>query len=269
MASRTLILSGYGLNCERETRHCCELAGGTQVDVVHWVSFLRGDIRLRSYQFLVLIGGFLDGDDLGAGRVGANRIRTHRFLTEIPSLQEQFLEFIETGSLILGICNGFQLMVKLGILPATSHPMGPQEVTLTANQQNRFENRWVHLVPDPQSSCIFTKNIESLYLPVRHGEGRVVGDSALLEQLEQRHQIPLRYATSDGVMTETYPHNPNGSPLGIAAFSNESGNLMGMMPHPEGFYHYTQHPSWTRHPELPEEGAGLCLFRNAYQYLDH
>lgn len=264
--AKTLILSGYGLNCEKETAYCCRLTGGEAVDVIHTAFLIRGEIQLADYHFLIFIGGFLDGDDLGAGRVGANR-----FKYGIPGithlqLQEQLAQFVASGKLILGICNGFQVLVKLGMLPGLQQVIGLQEVSLTSNANHQFENRWVHLKINPNSPCVFTQQIPKLYLPVRHGEGRLEGEKTL-SQLLERDLIPLHYATLTGEATEHYPDNPNGSPWGIAAICNPKGNVMGLMPHPEAFHHYTNHPQWTRLKYRGEEGEGLLLFKNAYRYL--
>lgn len=270
---KTLILSGYGLNCEKETAYCCRLAGRGEVDVVHTSQLMRGIIRLQDYQFLILIGGFLDGDDLGAGRVGANRFKYGLSGKSRLPLQEQLLTFVEKGHLVLGICNGFQVIVKLGLLPETLSRQGSrivchQQVSLTSNTRHRFENRWVHLKVNSASPCVYTKGIQRLYLPVRHGEGRIEGNrEGVLQQLLLRNQVPLQYVTPEGETTERYPDNPNGSPWGIASLCNAKGNVMGLMPHPEAYHHYTNHPHWTRLSHQKEEGEGLQLFKNAYQYF--
>lgn len=283
MNAKTLILSGYGLNCEKETAHCCRLAGGTEIDTIHTSKLIRGEIRLDDYQFLILIGGFLDGDDLGAGRVAANRFKYGTLGAAHLQLQEQLSDFVQSDKLIIGICNGFQLLVKLGLLPAfqekaESTSLGTQEVSITSNANNQFEDRWVYLKADTASPCIFTQGIEQIYLPVRHGEGRIEGGGAasrqndILQQLVEHHQVPLQYATADGVVTEAYPDNPNGSPFGIASLCNKKGNVMGLMPHPEAYHHYTSHPHWTRLTDkfeagASEDGEGVVFFKNAYRFL--
>ncbi|MGK5092984.1 phosphoribosylformylglycinamidine synthase subunit PurQ [Deltaproteobacteria bacterium TL4] len=263
---RTLILSGYGLNCERETSYACEQAGQGQVEIIHTSQLTGGKVQLQDYQFLVFIGGFLDGDDLGAGRVGANRFK-YSYVKD-HSLQEHLAEFVEAGKPVLGICNGFQVLVKLGVLPALTTTIGTQEISLTSNALGRFEDRWVHLKVNSESPCIFTQGTEQLYLPIRHGEGRIEGDrDTVLKPLLEQGRVPLQYATPDGTPTESYPGNPNGSPWGIASLCNAQGNVMGLMPHPEAFNHYTNHPHWTRLPYLREEGEGLLLFQKAYHHL--
>ncbi|MFI5400028.1 MAG: phosphoribosylformylglycinamidine synthase subunit PurQ [SAR324 cluster bacterium] len=284
---KTLILSGFGTNCERETRYACERAGASMgagpVHVRHISEIYAGGIALDEYGFLVLIGGFMDGDDLGAGRACANRFRYRRLPAGMGggTFLERLQDFIGSGRLLLGICNGFQVLAKLGILPGNEVPGSAyrpvrdaaiQTVSLTNNARGRFEDRWIHLRADPASPCVFTKGLEHLQLPVRHGEGRIAGqDGARLAELVEGHRTPLRYSLADGTPTEEYPANPNGSPYGIASLCNDTGTVLGLMPHPEAFNHYTNHPQWTRRPAPPdlrhEDGDGLALFRNAYAYL--
>ena len=183
-------------------------------------------------------------------------------------LFDHFLFFIERGGLILGVCNGFQLMVKLGLLPAFDRNYTLQLTTLTFNDSGRFEDRWVYLKINHDSPCVFTRNMETIYLPVRHGEGKfVAGNDDILGRLHSQSQVVMCYTHSDyGKATLDYPYNPNGSVDGIAGICDETGRLMGMMPHPEGYLHRTNHPRWTRE-NLPEEGMGVGIFRNAVEYL--
>jgi phosphoribosylformylglycinamidine synthase subunit PurQ / glutaminase len=263
---RVIVLTGNGINCEMETAFACRLAGADQVDIVYLWDLASGKARIQGYDLLCLPGGFLDGDDLGAARASAIRIGH----TKVggTSLADQLHAFVAGGGLAIGICNGFQLMVKLGILPAFDGKMGSQQMTLTWNNSAKFEDRWVTLAVDPESPCVFTKGLKQIYLPVRHGEGKIVPQvAAMLDKLDARHQAPLRYIDPEtGSPTETYPFNPNGSPGGIAALTDPSGRLLGMMPHPEAFVHRTNHPCWTRRG-LPEEGDGLALFRNAVEFI--
>jgi phosphoribosylformylglycinamidine (FGAM) synthase-like amidotransferase family enzyme len=249
--------------------------------VRHISEIYAGGIALEEYRFLVLIGGFMDGDDLGSGRACANRFRFRPLPASLGggTFLERLQRFIEGGNLMLGICNGFQLMVKLGLLPgdggeSKADALGAhtQSVSLTNNAGGRFEDRWVHLRGDPASPCVFTRGIEHLELPIRHGEGRLAGRSeSQIAGLVEGHLTPLRYCRADGTPTEDYPANPNGSPHGIAALCNRRGTVMGLMPHPEAFNHFTNHPQWTRQAFPPdpgdEDGAGLAIFRNAYAYL--
>jgi len=251
-----------------EMAHGCKLGGFDQVDIVHVSELIYGERSLNDYHFLNLAGGFLDGDDLGAAKANANRIR-HAVVTRTKErLYDHFLQFIEKGGLILGVCNGFQLMVKLGLLPGFDRDYTVQRVTLTFNDSGRFEDRWVYLKVNQMSPCVFTEGIEKIYLPVRHGEGKfVVEDEGVLRRLHDQSQIVMNYTGNDyGEWTGVYPYNPNGSIDGIAGVCDESGRLFGMMPHPEGYLHYTNHPRWTRE-QLPEEGMGVKVFRNAAYYV--
>jgi phosphoribosylformylglycinamidine synthase len=263
---RALILAGNGINCEMETAHACKLAGADQVDITYIWDLATGKASLAGYDLLCLPGGFLDGDDLGSARASAIRIR-HTKVGDALFI-DKIKEFIEKGGLVIGICNGFQLMVKLGLLPAINGELGAQQVTLTWNDSGKFEDRWVHLAADPHSKCVFTKGIERIQLPVRHGEGKIVpANDKTVTTLINSRQIPLRYINPEtGEPAIKYPLNPNGSPNGIAALSDETGRLFGLMPHPEAFLHRTNHPHWTR-KELPEEGDGLALFQNAVNFI--
>jgi len=265
---RALVITGNGVNCEREMAHACEL-GGAGAEITTIYHLMAGEVRLDDYQFLNLAGGFLDGDDLGSAKAGANRWRHAHVAGGEQRLIEQLLGFVEADKLVFGVCNGFQLLVKLGLLPRLGGDL-EQQVTLTFNESGRFEDRWVYLAADRESPCLFTRDLaEGLYLPVRHGEGKFVArDADTLSTLEQRHLAALRYAEPDGrTPTQSYPLNPNGSTAAIAGICDPSGRIFGMMPHPEGYTHRTNHPRWTRMPELPEEGAGVALFRNAVAAL--
>lgn len=265
-SDKTLILSGLGLNCEKETEYACLKSGASQVDIVHTLRFLNGEVSLKNYGFLVFIGGFLDGDYLGSARVGANRFKFGS--KKEFHLKDELLEFVNDGRLLLGICNGFQLLVKLGLLPDESRAFQNQTVSLTQNQRGIFEDRWVHLQVNPSSPCVYTRDIERMYLPIRHGEGRiVVTDPDTQKSLNDQRLITMVYADKEGQPTSAYPDNPNGSWRNIAALCNSRGNIMGMMPHPEAYNHYTNHPFWTRITPQSEDGEGLLIFKNAYEYL--
>ncbi len=264
---KAIVLTGNGTNCEMEMAHACKLAGADAVDIVHISQLLYGEKRLADYSFLNLPGGFLDGDDLGSAKAGANRFLHARTAGGDEMLFEELLQFINEGKLILGICNGFQLMVKLGLLPALNGDYAGQSATLTFNDSGRFEDRWVYLRANPGSPCIFTSGIDMVYLPVRHGEGKFVpaGDS-VLDQIETNNLSAFQYCKNDGEVTMEYPANPNGAINAIAGLCDETGRLFGMMPHPEAYLHRTNHPRWTRE-NLPEEGQGLAIFRNAINFI--
>jgi len=265
---KAIVITGNGTNCEMEMAHACRLGGFDEVEIVHISELLCGGKRLDDYHFLNLPGGFLDGDDLGSAKAGANRILHAAVAGGQEKLFAQFTRFIAAGKLILGVCNGFQLLVKLGMLPGFDGQYNRQTVTLTYNDSGRFEDRWVHLRVDPASPCIFTRGIAGIYLPVRHGEGKFVAqDEEILGRLHRERLIALEYSDENcRNATLGYPANPNGAVDGIAGICNQTGRIFGMMPHPEAFLHRTNHPRWTRE-ELPEEGMGLALFRNAAAFL--
>ncbi|QVW36797.1 phosphoribosylformylglycinamidine synthase subunit PurQ [Geobacter sulfurreducens] len=266
--ARALVITGNGTNCEMEAAHACRLGGFDETVIAHISDILTGEIRLDDFHFLNLTGGFLDGDDLGSAKAQANRFRYARVDDLEEHLIDQIMRFIDAGKLILGVCNGFQLMTKMGLLPAVDGAYLAQTATLTFNACGRFQDRWVYLKVDQASPSIYTKGVETgLYLPIRHGEGKFVVDSpATLAAIEAKHLAVFTYSDETySAPTMEFPLNPNGSVNAIAAVCNESGRLMGMMPHPEAFLHRTNHPRWTRE-DLPEEGDGLVLFRNAADY---
>jgi phosphoribosylformylglycinamidine (FGAM) synthase-like amidotransferase family enzyme len=265
---KVIVLAGNGINCEYETAYACRLAGADTVDTVHINALLAGEQTLADYHLLCLPGGFLDGDDLGAAKACANRFRHATIASTGKRFWDQLMQFIESGGLIMGICNGFQLMAKLGLVPALEGQYGVQEVTLTCNDSGRFEDRWVHLQVNTDSPCVFTRGLERAYLPVRHGEGKfLAAGPVLMKQLADRGLICLRYTNGAyGKATTEYPFNPNGSLEGVAGICDETGRLFGLMPHPEAYHHRTHHPRWTRE-SLPEEGGGVAFFRNAVTYI--
>ncbi|UCF88336.1 MAG: phosphoribosylformylglycinamidine synthase subunit PurQ [bacterium] len=263
---RAIVITGNGTNCEREAAEACRL-GGFDAHNVHISSILSGEVTLDSYQFLNLTGGFLDGDDLGSAMVQANRLKYAMVADDGERVLEQVLRFIDAGKPILGVCNGFQLMVKMGLLPGLDGGL-VRSTTLTFNDSGRYEDRWVTLLVDEESPCIFTRGIQNVSLPVRHGEGKfVVRDEAVMGRLEAKRLLTVRYMDpATGKITMKYPENPNGSSEAVAGICSPSGLLFGLMPHPEAYLHRVNHPRWTRE-NLPEEGAGIAFFRNAYEYV--
>ncbi|RNC67852.1 MAG: phosphoribosylformylglycinamidine synthase subunit PurQ [Desulfuromonadales bacterium] len=267
--ARAIVITGNGTNCEMEAAHACRLGGFDETVIAHISDLLTGEIRLDDFHFLNLTGGFLDGDDLGSAKAQANRLRYAKVDDLAEHLIDQLTRFIDDGKLILGVCNGFQLMVKMGLLPAFDGQYLQQNATLTFNDCGRFQDRWVYLKVDQASPSVYTKGVEKgLYLPIRHGEGKFVADSAAtIDRIEAQHLGVFRYSDAAyGAPTMEFPLNPNGSTNAIAALCNETGRLMGMMPHPEAFVHRTHHPRWTRE-ELSEEGDGLVLFKNAADFV--
>lgn len=267
--ARAIVITGNGTNCEMEAAHACRLGGFDEVVIAHISDLLYGDVRLDDFHFLNLTGGFLDGDDLGSAKAQANRFKYAKVDDLEEHLIDQLLRFIRDGKPILGVCNGFQLMVKMGLLPGFDGNHLEQVATLTFNDCGRFQDRWVYLKNNPASPSIFTRRIDKgIYLPIRHGEGKfVTATPAVLERIESAALAVLKYSgPAYSAPTMEFPLNPNGSVNAIAGICDESGLLMGLMPHPEAFCHRTNHPRWTRE-ELPEEGDGLILFRNAAEYV--
>ncbi len=257
-AVRVLVPTGLGLNCEAETGAGFRLAGASPT-AVPLLDLLDGTgHRLADFQILAFVGGFAFGDHLGAGFVFANKIR-HR-------LYDQLLEFIGGGGLAIGICNGFQTMVRLGLLPGFDGDYRTPRATLAPNDRLGYWDCWVRVAADPDSPCVWTRGIRALDLPSRHGEGKfLTATEADLERLERDRQIALRYVDAEERPTQSWPQNPNGSPGAVAGVCDPSGRLFGLMPHPDAFIYEFQHPQWSRRRltgDGPGEAEGLAIFRN-------
>ncbi len=263
---RVLVLTGLGLNCEEETAEGFRRAGATP-ELVPLVDHLDGTAPrpLSDYSIVAFAGGFAFGDHLGAGFVYANKIRWR--------LYDQMLEFIDRGGLALGICNGFQMMARLGMLPGFDGDYRTPLATLAPNDRLGYWDDWVELAADPRSPCVWTRGIDTLELPTRHGEGKfLTATPEILERMEDGHQIALRYVDAEGRVTESWPENPNGSPGGVAGVCDPSGRLFGLMPHPDAFLHDFQHPQWFRQENRraaaageSSDGDGLAIFRNGVE----
>lgn len=263
-AVNTLVITGYGTNSQLETAHTARLAGSDRVDLAHFSDLVSGQCDMLAYQFLIFPGGFLDGDNLGAAQAAAIRWKYIKNSQGVPLL-DILRVFLANGGLVLGICNGFQLLVKLGALPGLDGLDFTRQVSLGHNDSGKFEDRWVRLVANQNSPCVFTRNLPPMFLPVRHGEGKVIADEKCLERLQGENLIALQYADPHSHKpTCEYPHNPNGSPLGIAGICDPTGHILGLMPHPEAFHHVTNHPGWSRGELDP---PGTLLFVNAIRYL--
>ncbi|WP_028587149.1 phosphoribosylformylglycinamidine synthase subunit PurQ [Desulfocurvus vexinensis] len=262
---KTLVITGYGTNCEVESAHAARQAGADKADITYFSDLVAGRVRLADYNFLIFPGGFLDGDDLGAAQAAALRWRFARTKGGEP-LVAQLRAFFDAGGLVLGICNGFQLLVKLGLLPAIGGRYFERQVSLTLNDSAKFEDRWVRLKANPACPCVFTRGVDTLDLPVRHGEGKLVPmDDAVLRDLVAANLVALQYADpATGQVTTDYPANPNGSPLGIAGITDPTGRVLGLMPHPEAYNHVTNHPGWTRGEATR---LGTVLIDNAVAHL--
>jgi len=251
---RALVLTGLGITCEAETLHAVRLAGGEPL-ALHFNDLVERPIELARSHLLVLPGGFSFGDHLGAGRVLAHRLRSR--------LGPDLGRFIADGGLVLGICNGFQTMVRLGLLPDGAP--GPQTLALAPNRHGAFHDGWVTVRADPDSPCIFTRGISTIELPVRHGEGQLRCAPSLLQEMQQAHLPALRYVNGEGQPTQVFPGTPNGSVDAIAGVCDRSGRIFGLMPHPEAFLYRESHPHWRRRRDQREAGAGLQIFRNAVE----
>ncbi|MGC9467660.1 MAG: phosphoribosylformylglycinamidine synthase I [Anaerolineae bacterium] len=253
MRPRVLVLQATGTNRDGDAAEAVRRAGGDP-EILHVNELREHPERLHTYQMLILPGGFSYGDALGAGKLLATDMRW--------LFQDALGSFVEAGKPILGICNGFQALVKSGWLPGPPH--APVKATLTRNVSNRFECRWVWLEPTPDSRCIFTRGLtEPITCPVAHGEGRFVPvDEAARLGLWQNHQVALTYTTIDDSVVG-YPQNPNGSTDHIAGICNAAGTILGLMPHPEDHIYPRQHP---RRARGDRDHAGLPLFERGIAY---
>lgn len=254
---KVLILRTAGTNCDAETDTAFQLAGA-QTALVHIQSLISGKVNLTDYQILAIPGGFSYGDDIAAGILLAIEMK-HK-------LTDALNQFVADGKLVIGICNGFQVLVRTGLLPgADASAEMTQRSTLAMNTSAKFECRWVDLETQ-ESLCVFTKGIKPrVYLPVAHAEGRFTAPTDVLADLEANKQVVFRYADS------AYPNNPNGSDADIAGICDATGRIFGLMPHPERFLTKWNHPRWTRIAEAQdagsEEGDGLAIFKNAVNYV--
>jgi phosphoribosylformylglycinamidine synthase len=255
-----IVLRVEGTNCDRETVEAFERVKAN-TDLVHVNEIKKGHKDLETYQILAVPGGFSYGDDVSAGILLANQLKYE--------IGDALKSFVESEKLVIGICNGFQALVRLGLLPGfnSKKVLNPrQESTLAVNDVGIFVDRWVRLKLENRGTCIFTKNQKnSIFLPVAHAEGKFVTSTENLQLLESQDQIVFKYIDPDGNYAG-YPWNPNGSMENIAGICSHSGLILGMMPHPERYLHKYMHPYWTRLPKLPEEGDGLQIFQNAVEY---
>jgi phosphoribosylformylglycinamidine synthase len=290
--AKVIVLRTAGTNCDYETVYAFQ-STGAETDLVHINQLINRKKRLADYHILALPGGFSYGDDVAAGKLLANELKY--------KIKGQLEEFVAAGKLIIGICNGFQVLVKAGLLPGFNGISDMQEATLYLNDSAKFECRWIYLQTQ-DSPSVFTKNLKSrIYLPVAHAEGKFTAEEKVLDDLEEKRQVVFRYidpqppthipltsppllwrgrggwrgwgwvggqggcGKGDGELAG-YPWNPNGSDRNIAGICDTTGRILGMMPHPERYLNRLNHPRWTRE-ELPEEGDGLAIFRNGVEYV--
>lgn len=251
---KIVILSGYGLNCEEETQYAFNIAGG-EADIVHINDLAANPKKLQAYHILAVPGGFSYGDDTGSGKAYANKIKNH--------LRQALNHFISRDKLVIGICNGFQILTNLGLLPGA----------LTFNSNARYTDRWVDLRLNSQSPWL--SGIKNLSVPIAHGEGRFVAGKATLLQLKKQRQIAAVYYKGGICKYQALEPNPNGSTLDIASLTSENGKILGIMPHPERAMFFTQLPNWPllkqkylrQDKPLPRFGPGLQIFKNAINYF--
>lgn len=284
---KALVLAGFGINCDHETTYAFEKAGAAadRMHINRLIELERRERVLAQYHILAVDGGFAWADDHGAGTLLGLKLRSH--------LGAQISDFIAAGKLVIGICNGFQALVNMGLLPGFDGDYSSRSVALAANECGNFRDDWVHLLVDSQTKCVFTKDIEMIDLPVRHGEGKLYASPEVIQRLNDSGQVALRYARPENTTPRrgsphvlhqpdylparmAFPYNPNGSLDDIAGICDETGRIFGLMPHPEGFHHLTNHPYWTRivdhhnrwdRPEPEWEGDGLKIFRNAVRFV--
>ena len=261
---KVAVISGFGINCELETMAAFEMAGAS-ADRVHVNRLVNGESNLEDYQIMAVPGGFSFGDHLGSGRLMGNRLRF--------GLREQVTEFVKAGKLVIGICNGFQVLVKMGLLPGDAEVSLTQTASLALNDSGHYENRWATLEFDPDSPCIWTRGISRMRGPVRHGEGKfVTDDRTLLDRWAETGQLVARYvdssteypSASDEVLP--YPVSPNQSWRNIAGVCDPSGLVFGLMPHPEANHSTWLGATWTREDTEHGEGEGMAIFHNAVEY---
>jgi phosphoribosylformylglycinamidine synthase subunit PurQ / glutaminase len=251
----TCIVTGYGINADLELSEAFK-AAGAQASRVHINDLIEKPALLSAYGIIAFPGGFSFGDHLGSGKVFGNLFKSR--------LKPELDAFIASGKLVIGICNGFQVLVKMGILPNLAGSWD-QDVSLIHNDSGKFEDRWVTCGFEAKSPCVWTKRLGSIDLPVRHGEGKFVISSATVEKalLDEKLAAAFYRSRSDGRIG--YPDNPNGSAHDIAGICDRTGRVFGLMPHPEAFIFPEQHPRWKR--ERITEGSGLAIFRNAVRYF--
>ncbi len=266
MKPKAIVITGYGINCEEETAKCFELSGA-EAKVVHINDLIENPKQLNEYQIMAFPGGFSYGDDTGSGNALANKIRNN--------INDEMLTFAREDKLIIGICNGCQIVSNLGLAPAVDQKYGERQIALMHNATAKYECRWIHTKSSSQK-CIWTRDIETLYVPVAHGEGNFYMPEETLEKLKANDQIVFRYTKPDGSpANQEFPHNPNGAMDDIAGICDESGRIFAFMPHPERFNSFTNMEGWQLEKErllregklLPTQGEGLKIFKNAVEYF--
>lgn len=262
---RALIFSGYGLNCEEETQYAFQLAGA-RAEIVHINDLIDKRKQLSDYQVLAVPGGFSYGDDTGSGNAYAGKLRNH--------LWSDVEMFLKKKGLIIGICNGFQILSNLGLLPAIGSRYGEREIALIHNSSARYAVRWVDVQAENESPWL--RDIDAFSVAIAHGEGKFYASEATLKQLQRKKLIALRYIKGAICRYQDLPANPNGATGDIAGITDETGRIFGLMPHPERAMFFTQLPNWPILKEqylragkpLPKHGPGLKIFQNAVSFFN-
>ncbi len=254
---KAVVIRAAGINCDMETEYALVKAGA-EVERIHINRLIEQPETLDGFSIMVFPGGFSYGDDVAAGKILANQVVHH--------LRERVMSFIEAGKLVLGICNGFQVLVKSGILPGVNEGGAfDNSFSITSNDRGRFDDRWVYLEPVSER-CVFLDKGRRIYLPIAHGEGKVVcSEAGRLEKAVSESYIAFKYVDQDG-NDAGFPYNPNGSVHSIAGFTDKTGRVLGLMPHPERHIESWHHPRWTR-GDLPEQPDGMSIFDNAVRYV--
>lgn len=260
-----LVLTGYGINCDEETAFAFNRAGAN-AKIVHINDLIKEPQMLKEFDIFSFPGGFSYGDDTGSGNALANKIRNN--------LWQELLEFIDEKKLVIGICNGFQVMANLGLLPGIGKKYGERNVALAHNDTARYECRWVSL-KNVSKKCVFTRGIKKIRMPVAHGEGKFTADKKTLDTLAENDQVVFKYTKGGKPAKGEFPFNPNGAMLDIAGICDETGRIFGLMPHPERNIFFTQQDDWPLQKELlkrkgkalPEESDGMKIFRNAVDFF--
>jgi len=264
--TKVIVMAGYGINSEEETAFAFEKSGA-EAEIVHVNDLIDGLKKLDKYQIMVFPGGFAHGDDTGSGNAYANKMRNN--------VWDQVLKFVTSDKLAIGICNGCQIMANLGLIPGFDGQYGERLIALRHNASARYECRWIDIKVTSQK-CVWTRGIDVIRCPVSHGEGNFYMEKKILDKLNKQDQVAFRYIREDGSPAKgEFPYNPNGAVEDIAAVSDPTGRILGIMPHPERNWNFYNQDDWTLIREkaartgkqLPKEGQGMKIFKNAVEYF--
>lgn len=267
---RSLVVTGFGINCEIEMGAAYTNAGA-KTTIIHFNELMDGSYSLHDFDIFNFPGGFSFGDDIASGKVMSNKVKFKK-MKNGKTFIEEIDTFLKNGNYIMGVCNGFQMLVKLGLLPNLNEEFEP-ETSLEKNNSNKYEDRWVYCKVNPNVNTPFLTGIELLPVPVRHGEGKlIIKDDVTKDQILNKNLIALSYADESGNITDKYPLNPNGSELNAAGLTDPTGQVFGLMPHPEAFLSFYNHPDW---PKLKREGnelersqTGQAIFDNIVNHIN-